>query len=707
MSKQQPGGRIHVSFKHALGLLLPYMRDRIMAQINSVALIVLYLVLFQTLILQIPVAEAVIIAIGISLVVFGLAFYMEGLLLGIMPLGEVIGIKMPQKSKLPVMLGFALVLGVGVTLAEPAIGILKAAGAFLKPWEAPLLYLLLNKCSNYLVIAVGTGVGLAVVFGVLRFLYNWSLKPLLYVCCGILLPFTVWAYFDPNIMYLSSVAWDCGGVTTGPVTVPLVLALGIGICRVVGTADSGTSGFGVVSLASLFPILTVMILGVMLMGSVPNPMPEAEFFNEQNRTKVVSLFQDENQMIGYALANASEKSQLQLFDGDPAKLQTFLQKARTDANTRQSAFGSAPKAFERWAATKATYAQALAVFGNETDYKKAVASFSVETSQPLMPGEMIARNFKGSLQAIVPLVAFLMIVLMVVLREKLPRADEIALGVLLSLIGMGLFNVGMEIGLAKLGNQVGGMLPSSFQSIPMENKRCVIAGFDTALVQSAITTQGNREKFFYTKVDDKYQALPFQSKHFDAVTKQYVYTPAKGPLFGKTRGIVGILVVLFFAFVMGYGATLAEPALNALGLTVEELSVGTIKKVMIMQAVAIGVGVGMMMGLVKIIWNVPLIFLLAPPYLVLLVLTKFSTEEFVNIGWDSGGVTTGPITVPLVIAMGLGIGNQIGVVEGFGILALASVYPILSMLFVGLLMKRKQEHAVREAMPAIEQGVTK
>jgi len=445
----------------------------------------------------------------------------------------------------------------------------------------------------------------------------------------------------------------------------------------------------------------------MLVGSVPKPMSEIDFFSEQNRAKAISLFESEDQMIGYALANAGEKSQLQLFGGDAGKLQAFVVKAKEDAGVRQAAFGTGPNALERWAATKATHSQALAVFGNDAEYRKAAACYSVETSQPLMPGDLVVRNFKGSLQAIVPLVLFLMLILLIVLREKLPRADEIALGVVLALIGMGLFNVGMEIGLAKLGNQVGGMLPSSFQSIPMENKRCVIAGFDTTLVQNAISPKGERERFFYAKSEDKYQALPFQEQHYDAGSKQYVYTPVKGPLFGKTRGVAGMLVVLFFAFVMGYGATLAEPALNALGLTVEELSVGTIKKVIIMQAVAIGVGIGMSVGLVKVIWNIPLIFLLAPPYLLLLILTKFSTEEFVNIGWDSGGVTTGPITVPLVIAMGLGIGNQIGVVEGFGILSLASVYPILCMLVVGLFMKRKQERAVREAVPAIEQGVTK
>jgi hypothetical protein len=160
--------------------------------------------------------------------------------------------------------------------------------------------------------------------------------------------------------------------------------------------------------------------------------------------------------------------------------------------------------------------------------------------------------------------------------------------------------------------------------------------------------------------------------------------------------LAGIIVVMLFAFVMGYGATLAEPALNALGRTVEELTVGALRKSLLMQAVALGVGVGMLFGVAKIVWGIPLIWLLAPPYALLLYLTHVSSEEFVNIGWDGAGVTTGPITVPLVLAMGLGIGGQVGVVEGFGILAMASVYPIVTVLGVGLWVARRRKAALAE-----------
>ena len=101
---------------------------------------------FQTLVLQIPLHAAIVIVSGIAIVIFGLAFFMEGLFLGLMPLGETIGLKLPQKSKLPLILLFSFILGIGATYAEPAIGVLRATQSFIKAWNAPLLFLLLNNC---------------------------------------------------------------------------------------------------------------------------------------------------------------------------------------------------------------------------------------------------------------------------------------------------------------------------------------------------------------------------------------------------------------------------------------------------------------------------------------------------------------------------------------------------------------------------------
>ena len=689
---------VKITANQKIGLLVPYVKKRITAQIQAVALIVIYLICFQTIVLNIAISEAAVVAIGIAAVVLGLAFFMEGLFLGLMPLGEVIGVKLPQKTKLPIILTFAFILGLGATFAEPAIGILKTAGAYVKAWDAPLLFLVLNKYSNYLVYSVGAGVGIAVLFGMLRFMYGWSLKPFIYILVSILSAFSLWALFQPNMKFLIGLAWDCGAVTTGPVTVPLVLALGIGICRVVSSGISESTGFGVVTLASLFPILAVLSLGALYLNHVPQPMGEARFFAKENQSKALKLFNDKNEMIGYALLNAHPNSQMALFDGNQEKILEFIGRLKKDSILRKAVLGKGDiEHLKNWAIQKGTESQRLAIFSEPNALKEAVKNYSGVKNIKTSPVDVLLRNGKAAVQAIIPLAIFFFLVLFLVLREKLPRPDEIILGIFLAVVGMGLLNVGIELGLSKLGNSVGTNIPYSFKKIPLINERQTIINFNRDIVQTAIKPDGKKELFFYANINDEYVPIPFDQSAYDPSSKQYIYTPTRGPLFGGGNGMLGFLVVLLFAFIMGYGATLAEPALNALGLKVEEITVGTFKKSLLMQAVASGVGLGMLLGVVKIIWNVPLVYLLIPPYLLLLVITKISTEEFVNIAWDSAGVTTGPITVPLVLAIGLGIGNQVNVVEGFGILSLASVCPILAVLTVGLYVNKKRKAMRQES----------
>jgi uncharacterized membrane protein (DUF485 family) len=108
------------------------------------------------------------------------------------------------------------------------------------------------------------------------------------------------------------------------------------------------------------------------------------------------------------------------------------------------------------------------------------------------------------------------------------------------------------------------------------------------------------------------------------------------------------------------------------------------------------------LGVAKLIFALPLAWLLIPGYILLLILTFLSTEEFVNVAWDSAGVTTGPVTVPLVLAMGLGFANATGAIEGFGILSMASLCPIMSVLITGLYVQYKanKEEDKRKAQAA-------
>jgi hypothetical protein len=692
---------VHLSWRQVLAVLAPYLRQRLLEQVKAVWLIVLYLVVFQTLVLGIPVFGAGVIALGIVLVVVGLTFFMEGLLLGLMPLGEAIGVKLPQKSRLPTILAFAFVLGVGATFAEPAIGVLKVAGASVKAWEAPLLFLLLNRHANLLVAAVGVGVGVAVVMGMLRFLHGWSLRPFIYVLVPLLLGLSAWGAFEPNMAAITGLAWDSGAVTTGPVTVPLVLALGIGVCRVVSRdGGGGSGGFGVVTLASAVPILAVLLLGAALLGRVPAPMDEQAFLSAAQRSQAQALFETPERMTGYVLRHAGPEGQLAYFDGDAQAMADFLRTLASSAPMQQAVFGPDGTArFAEWAARQASAAQRLAMFGSDAAAPPALAGASAGGSSALLA--VALRNVAAAVQAILPLSLLFFAVLWGLLRERVKRLDELLLGLVFAVVGMTLFSIGIELGLSRLGTQAGEKLPAAFKAIELVEQRRAIPDFDLAAVHTAVAADGRIERFFFYSQGGSPVALPFDEAGYDAATGRYVFTPRTGPLFGSgALPLAGLLVVLGFAFVMGYGATLAEPALNALGRTVEELTAGAFRKALLMHAVAVGVGLGMLFGVAKILWGIPLVWLLAPPYLLLLPLTHWASEEFVNIGWDSAGVTTGPITVPLVLAMGLGIGAELGVTEGFGILALASVYPIVCVLGLSLWMTRRRRGALAEGAAA-------
>ncbi|WFE69571.1 DUF1538 domain-containing protein [Thiomicrospira sp. R3] len=524
--------KIKLSRYDAWRLLKPYISERLSDQLRAVLPLSIYLVLFQLIILRQPIVDAGIISAGLVAVVIGLMLFIEGLKLGLMPFGETIGNKLPQKSSLPVLLLVTFLLGIGVTFAEPSIGALKAAGANVIAQDAPYLYAMLNIYTETLVLMVGVGVGLAALIGTLRFIYDWSIKPLIFASVIPTLALTVYVALNPELSSVIGLAWDSGAVTTGPVTVPLVLALGIGIAAAAGSGKQSMSGFGIVTLASLFPILAVLILALYVHSAIS---------------------------VDEILAHVSDIEVL-----EPA-----------------------------W--------------------------YQITPSVEIING----------LRAIVPLIAFLGLILVFLLREKLANSRVIILGLGLTVLGMIIFNLGLSYGLAMLGAQTGATIPAAFAEL-----------------------QGIEGSPFYW--------------------------------YG-----LGIAITLLFAYLLGFGSTLAEPALNALGMTVETLTNGAFKKQALMYAVAVGVGGGIALGVAKVIFDWSLIWLILPGYLLAMALTIISDEKYVNIAWDSAGVTTGPVTVPLVLAMGLGLGLAVGAVEGFGILALASIGPIITVQLTGLAIRLK------------------
>ncbi len=346
---------------------------------------------------------------------------MEGLSLGIMPLGEKVGEKLPQKSKLPTVLAFSFILGLLSTFAEPAVTTLRTIGRSVIAWEAPLLFMLLNTYVEYLVYAVGIGVGIAVLLGLLRFLYGFSLKPFLYIIVSLLSIISVYAYFEPNLQYVLGLAWDCGAVTTGAVSVPLVIALGIGVSRAKGKRFSDHGVFGIVSLASLVPIITVILYGIIILPKVPSPMTAGEFFSPENRHEISMLFSGEEELMKYAFNHADYQAQLALFDHDPNKMNDFLREISRDENLAENLFGGKDD-FNSWIMEKGTARQKAAIFQGTEDMQEAIDNYWNKRldSEPSDIISSLKRNTTVAIRAIIPLVLLLLLVLFFIAREKLP-----------------------------------------------------------------------------------------------------------------------------------------------------------------------------------------------------------------------------------------------------------------------------------------------
>ncbi len=675
--------KLKIPLGESISMLLKYAWVRIREQISAVAFIILYLVFFQTLILSVPLANALLTAGGIALVVFGLAFFLEGLILGLMPLGERVGLKMPQRVGITVIAVFGMILGFGATLAEPAISALRTAGSAITAWDSPLLYMILEPYSNLLIMSVGVGVGFAVALGMFRFYYNWSIKPLIFTIIPLLLLLSLYAYFNDNLSKIIGLAWDCGAVTTGAVTVPLVLALGIGVSRSSNKGQGTSGGFGIILLASAFPILAVLSLGMYLNINAPQPTDEETFFSVENRENALLVFENDDQLKKHAFSHAGEAGRRSYYVDDQGYKEALLT-LQNDPEVQNVLLGTT--SFPDWLNSRAS------VYERSVLTAEPLSQGTVKSSQVM---DVLKQEAMGGIRAVIPLTLLLLVVLVFLLREKIRYKDEVALGVIFALIGMILLTSGIRLGLASLGGEVGGELPRAFAKEDKYVDRMIIDNFDTGLLFTAISEDGTMKEYFNLIGEHgKIERIEFHEDRFDQNDHQYVHIITQAPLFGKRLTMLGLILVLLFAFGMGFGATLAEPALNALGLTVENLTVGAIKQKQIVQIVSIGVGMGITLGFARILFDLPLIWLIIPPYLLLIVLTIFSDEEYAAMAWDSGGVTTGPVTVPLVLAMGLSIGGALQISDGFGILALASAFPIITVLTFGLYTRAKEKRSI-------------
>lgn len=198
--------------------------------------------------------------IGSIMIIFGMALFTLGSDLSMMQIGNHIGAKLTKSKKLLLILSLSFILGAAITVAEPDLQVLAT--------NTP------DIDSNALVFTVSAGVGLFLMLSMVRILFGIPLKWMLVFFYALV--FLLSAFAKSSFL---SVAFDSGGVTTGPMTVPFIMALGVGVASIRSDSKAKSDSFGLIALCSIGPVLAVMILGMIydIGGSSSSTMTARDF----------------------------------------------------------------------------------------------------------------------------------------------------------------------------------------------------------------------------------------------------------------------------------------------------------------------------------------------------------------------------------------------------------------------------------------------
>lgn len=223
--------------------------DAIIGVVESVAPLVGLVLFFQLVVMRKALNSPVNTAFGVGILVIGLAVFVQGLKMGLFAVGEQMATQLADIDSWVLVLFFVFLIGFAATLVEPSL----LAVAKKAEEEATG-----RINAQFLRVLVAIGVGLGIVIGVSRIASGGSLDHLLVACVVLMLIIT---WFTPS--YILSLAYDVGGIATSDVTVPLLTVIGIGLATHIDGANPLVDGFGLVALASIFPIITVMVYAIL------------------------------------------------------------------------------------------------------------------------------------------------------------------------------------------------------------------------------------------------------------------------------------------------------------------------------------------------------------------------------------------------------------------------------------------------------------
>ncbi len=261
--------------------------------------------------------------------------------------------------------------------------------------------------------------------------------------------------------------------------------------------------------------------------------------------------------------------------------------------------------------------------------------------------ERILEIGQATLIDVAPIVVILLIFQVLVLRRPLPTPRRIAIGVVYVLLGLTLFMVGLEEALFPIGRTMAAQLTAP-------------------------------------------------------------------EILGNARGVAdwhAYVVIYLFAFAIGFATAIAEPALIAVSLKAHQVSGGAIPSLGLRLAVAVGVAAGVTIGTVRIVAGLPLPWFIIAAYVVVLLMTVISPRAILPLAYDSGGVATSTVTVPVVAALGLGLAAAIPgrspLLDGFGLIAFACLFPIMSVLgyaSIAQALRRRRSQRRESDVPEADRG---
>lgn len=472
------------------------------AVISVLPITAIILIISFTPLATLTTQEYIAFCVSAAFLILGIALFNLGADMAMTPMGEHVGSGLTKSKKVLVLLSVVFVLGVLITVAEPDLSVLAEQVKDIMPGGADLGKILL-------IVTVGLGVGLFLVIAVIKIIYKKDLSALimffytaLFAVCAILIENGKGGFL--------SLAFDSGGVTTGPITVPFIMALGVGISNVIGGRKANENSFGLVALCSIGPMLAVMILVLFSSG------------------------------------------ELSSYDTSIYSIENFL--------------------------------------GDKF-------------------GGVILSTFGEVAIALALIVAFFFILQFAALKLPKKKLAQIGIGIVYTFLGLVMFLVAAKVGFMPIGFKLGQQ----------------IAQFSQPLLA-------------------------------------------------------------VFGFFIGMVVVLAEPAVHVLNKQVEEVTGGGVKKLEMLIALSIAVGISICLSIIRMLCHFSLLYYLIPGYLISLGLSFFVPKIYTAIAFDSGGVASGPLTssfiLPLVVGACVSIGGDI-LTEAFGVVAMVAMTPLITIQVLG------------------------